>query len=224
MPPDLGLFLPQTWRLHPNISAFTSEIYYEDRLKPRPDLKNQAIIGTTHFQGAGLRYVPVTHQGNAARSAEEVDAIADIVAELIAGEVRWRDRDLREAPLTPDDILIVAPYNAQVAALSERLPGFAIGTVDRFQGQEAAIVIYSMTSSSPADAPRGMEFLYDPHRFNVATSRAKALCILVGSPALFEPECKSPRQMKMANGLCRYREMADVIIENEPKAPIQGDV
>ncbi len=81
------------------------------------------------------------------------------------------------------------------------------GTVDRFQGQEAAVVIYSMTSSSPEDAPRGMEFLYDPHRFNVATSRAMATCILVGSPALFEPECRTPRQMRMANGFCRYLEL-----------------
>lgn len=86
-----------------------------------------------------------------------------------------------------------------------------IGTVDRFQGQEAPVVIYSMTSSSPEDAPRGMEFLYNPNRFNVATSRARVLCILVGSPKLFEPECKSPKQMKMANGFCRYAEMAETI-------------
>ncbi len=92
----------------------------------------------------------------------------------------------------------------------EALPALKdrIGTVDRFQGQEAPVVIYSMTSSSPEDAPRGMEFLYDRHRFNVATSRALALCILVGSPALFEPECKTPLQMKMANGFCRYLELA----------------
>ena len=83
-----------------------------------------------------------------------------------------------------------------------------IGTVDRFQGQEAPVVVYSMTSSSPEDAPRGMEFLYNRNRFNVATSRALGLCVLVGSPALFEPECKTPQQMKMANGFCRYLELA----------------
>ena len=116
--------------------------------------------------------------------------------------------------MRPADILIVAPYNAQVAALVEELPALAerIGTVDRFQGQEAPVVIYSMTSSSPEDAPRGMEFLYNRFRFNVATSRARALCILVGSPALFSPECRSPRQMKMANGFCRYRELATVVV------------
>jgi uncharacterized protein len=100
-------------------------------------------------------------------------------------------------------------YNAQVAALNEAIPALTgrIGTVDRFQGQEAAVVIYSMTSSSPEDAPRGMDFLYDRHRFNVATSRARALCILVGSPALFAPECKTPRQIRRANGFCRNLEL-----------------
>lgn len=97
-----------------------------------------------------------------------------------------------------------------MSALTEALPTLRerIGTVDRFQGQEAAVVIYSMTSSSPEDAPRGMEFLYNRNRFNVATSRARVLCVLVGNPALFEPVCKTPRQMRMANGLCRYLELA----------------
>jgi len=102
----------------------------------------------------------------------------------------------------------VAPYNAQVSDLAERLPGMKIGTVDKFQGQEAAVVIYSMTTSSPEEAPRGMEFLYSLNRFNVATSRAKTAVIVVGSPKLFEPECRTPRQMQLANALCAYREMA----------------
>ena len=107
----------------------------------------------------------------------------------------------------------MAPYNAQVSTLAEALPEFSdrIGTVDRFQGQEAPVVIYSMTSSSLEDAPRGMEFLYNRFRFNVATSRARALCILVGSPALFQPECRAPHQMRMANGLCRFRELSRTV-------------
>ena len=119
------------------------------------------------------------------------------------------EKEGKVRPLTTDDILVVAPYNAQVAALTEAVPALTdrIGTVDRFQGQEAPIVIYSMTSSSADEAPRGMEFLYDEHRFNVATSRAKALCVLVGNPALFEPECRTPRQMRKANGFCRYLEL-----------------
>jgi uncharacterized protein len=102
----------------------------------------------------------------------------------------------------------VAPYNAQVAAIGRRLPRARVGTVDKFQGQEAPIVIYSMATSSPDDAPRGMEFLYSLNRLNVATSRARCVCILVASPRLFEPECRTPQQMRLANALCRYRELA----------------
>ena len=109
------------------------------------------------------------------------------------------------------DILIVAPYNAQVADLSARLPGLRIGTVDKFQGQEAPVVIYSLTTSSPEDALRGMEFLYSLNRLNVATSRAMSTVILVGSPKLMEPECRTPRQMQLANALCRYAELARTI-------------
>ena len=149
------------------------------------------------------------HTGNQARSLGEVTTIAGTVRELLDG-ASWQDKDGNVSALSEKDILIVAPYNAQVAALKEALPALKdrIGTGDRFQGQEAPVVIYSMTSSSPEDAPRGIEFLYDRHRFNVATSRARALCILVGSPALFAPECRTPGQMRKANGFCRYLELA----------------
>lgn len=113
--------------------------------------------------------------------------------------------------LGPDDVLVVAPYNAQVSALRRELTQFGInrvGTVDKFQGQEAPVVVYSFTSSSHEDAPRGMGFLYDPHRFNVATSRAQAVAIVVASPRLFEPECRTREQILFANGPCRYRELA----------------
>jgi superfamily I DNA and/or RNA helicase len=123
----------------------------------------------------------------------------------------WIDRDGKERILTLDDILIIAPYNAQVFELQQRLPGARIGTVDKFQGQEAPIAIYSVTTSTYADAPRGMEFLYSSNRLNVATSRAKCICIVVGSPALFEAECRTPRQMQLANAFCRYLELAQAI-------------
>jgi uncharacterized protein len=112
--------------------------------------------------------------------------------------------------MTPADVLVVAPYNAHVTLLTERLArrGVRVGTVDKFQGQEAPMVIYSMATSSPEEAPRGMEFLYSLNRLNVATSRARCACILVASPRLFEPECRTPRQMKLANALCRYIEQA----------------
>ena len=113
--------------------------------------------------------------------------------------------------MRPADILIVAPYNAQVSDLLSRMPQASIGTVDKFQGQEAPIVIYSLTTSSPEDAPRGMEFLYSLNRLNVATSRARGMVIVVGSPLLLEPECRSPRQMQLANALCRYVELAQIV-------------
>ncbi len=110
-----------------------------------------------------------------------------------------------------DDILIVAPYNAQVSDLGRRLRKARVGTVDKFQGQEAPLVIYSLTTSSPEDAPRGMEFLYSLNRLNVATSRARAAVVVVGSPRLLEPECRTPRQMQLANALCRYAELAQIL-------------
>ena len=104
--------------------------------------------------------------------------------------------------------MIIAPYNAQVFEIQQQLPQARVGTVDKFQGQEAPIAIYSMATSSHADAPRGMEFLYSLNRFNVAISRAQCMAILIASPKVFEAECKTPRQMKLANAFCRYLETA----------------
>ena len=120
------------------------------------------------------------------------------------------ERDAK-LPLILADILIIAPYNAQVFELQSRLPSARIGTVDKFQGQEAPVVIYSMTTSSHADAPRGMEFLYSLNRLNVATSRAKCICVLVASPMVFEADCRTPDQMRLANAYCRYLELAQPI-------------
>jgi predicted RecB family nuclease len=205
---DRGLFLEVTWRLHPAICRLTSELFYDDRLKPLPGLERQAILGDAQLAGAGLWFLPVRHEGNQNSSPEEVDAVASLVERLAGGEVRWRDREGAENSLRLEDILIIAPYNAQVADMSARLPGARVGTVDRFQGQQAPVVVYSMTTSSPADAPRGMEFLYSLNRFNVATSRAQCACVVVGNPRLFEPECQTPRQMQLANACCRYLELA----------------
>jgi uncharacterized protein len=155
--------------------------------------------------------VPVAHEGCQSRSSDEVDAIRSIVADLTGGGVRWRDREGLEAPLTAADLMVVAPYNAQVTALAAALPHVRVGTVDKFQGQEAPVVIVSLTTSSPDEAPRGMSFLYSANRLNVATSRAKGLCILVGNPKLFEPDCRTPEQMRLANAFCRYLEMADTV-------------
>lgn len=211
IPTDRGLFLAETWRLHPAICSFTSEMFYESRLLPRPGLELQTINSSGSVAGSGLRYLPVIHHGNQSSSPEEADAVQALVQSIFASNTTWVDRAGDENPVTLDDILIIAPYNAQVFALQERLPGARIGTVDKFQGQEAPIVIYSMTTSSHADAPRGMEFLYSANRLNVATSRAKCLCILVAAPAVFEAECRTPSQMQLANAFCRYLELATAL-------------
>jgi uncharacterized protein len=205
---DRGLFLAETWRLHPAICDFTSEVFYESRLTTIPGLELQEIRSTGRIRGSGLRYVPVVHQGNQNSSPEEAEAITQLVAQILGSATTWIDRLGVERAVTLEDILVIAPYNAQVFDLKDKMPGAKIGTVDKFQGQEAPIVIYSMTTSSHADAPRGMNFLYSLNRLNVATSRAKCLSILVCSPALFEPECRTPEQMRMANAFCRYMEMA----------------
>lgn len=210
---ELGYLLPESWRLHPAICKFTSEVFYEDKLGSHAIARNRVLDGHPWLNGAGLWFVPVTHDGNRNTCPEEVDAIEKIVEGLLQPDVVWFRSLGNSRRLEARDILIVAPYNAQVADLSARLPGMKIGTVDKFQGQQAAVVIYSLTTSSPEDAPRGMEFLYSLNRLNVATSRAMSTVIIVGSPRLLEPECKNPRQMQLANALCRYRELATTVTD-----------
>lgn len=213
MPPEQGLFLGETRRLHPEICRFTSVAFYDGRLstypKPAGEL-HRRVESNGRLQGAGLRFVAVEHYGNQSSSAEEAAAVAELIAELEQSSLSPESTGEQSRTIAPEDILIITPFNAQITLLTGRLPSYAnrIGTVDRFQGQEAAIVIYSMASSSAEDAPRGMGFLYDPNRLNVATSRAEVLCVLVAAPELFRPECSTTEQMALANGLCTYREMA----------------
>ena len=209
---DRGLFLSETWRLHPAICSFTSELFYDSRLRSRPELAIQAIVGDTPFAGAGLWFCPVHHHGNQNSSSEEVERVASIFDALVSRGVTWTDRAGCDIPLSARDILVVAPYNAHVSAIADRLPSAArVGTVDRFQGQEAPVVIYSLATSSPEEAQRGMEFLYSLNRLNVATSRARCACILIANPLLFEPECRAPHQIRLANAFCRYLEFASVV-------------
>lgn len=171
-------------------------------------MKDQHLDGNSRFAGAGLFFESVIHQGNTNRSIEEVDTIIHIIEELCKGDVYWNDKEGLWEPLSKEHIKIITPYNAQVNDLAQRIKGVAVGTVDKFQGQEAPVIIFSMATSTPADAPRGMEFLYSAHRFNVAISRARAVFILVASPTIFELECKSPAQIGLANPLCRFLEKA----------------
>ena len=212
IPPSMGMLLPETWRMHPQVCEFTSEMFYEGRLQSREPLQHRVLAGHPWLNGAGLWFVPVRHSGNRNSSPEEVDVIDKIVRSLTADGVTWSRTRTTSEQMELKDVLIVAPYNAQVSDLLVKLPPDAcVGTVDKFQGQEAPVVIYSLTTSSPEDAPRGMEFLYSLNRFNVATSRARTAVIVVGNPRLFEPDCKSPRQMQLANAFCAYLERATVV-------------
>ena len=171
IPADRGIFLPVTWRLAPRICNFTSELFYERRLLPKPGLEHQRLLSAGEFDGSGLWVVPVEHEGNRNSSPEEVAVVVDLVRRLTAPGVRWVDERGTEAQMTGAHIKVVAPYNAQVSRLSDTLAplGVAVGTVDKFQGQEAPVVIYSMATSRPEDAPRGMEFLYSLNRDRKST-------------------------------------------------------
>jgi predicted RecB family nuclease len=206
---DQGVFLTETRRLHPDVCAFTSELFYEGRLVSRPENAKQRLNAGNPLGGTGLRFAPVEHAGNQNESPEEVERVAASVDDLLRSGATWTNKKGETRALTLADILIVAPYNAQVSALLERLPaGSRVGTVDKFQGQEAPVVLYSMATSTPEDAPRGMEFLYSLNRLNVAVSRAQCTAVIVASPALFQVQCKTPRQIELANAFCRYLEMA----------------
>ncbi len=208
IPADRGVFLATTRRLHPSICSFTSELFYDGRLKSMDGLERQSILSDDPIlSGDGLRWVPVEHVGRTNLSPEEVDAVASLVRELLTKA--WRDRDGNVQPIQEKDILVVAPYNAQVVLLHKELPAdVRVGTVDKFQGKEAPVVIYSMATSTPDDMPRDMSFLFSRNRFNVATSRAQALVVLVCNPALLTVACKTPEQMRLANVLARFVELA----------------
>jgi predicted RecB family nuclease len=211
--PDRGVFLDVSYRMHPAICGFISASIYDGRLTPGPLTANNRV-DAPGVTGAGLRFLPVTHAANGRESPEEADAIADAVAELLRGTVTLFDAPQRA--LAPPDILIVTPYNAQrrriAQTLADRgLPPVAVGTVDKFQGQEAPVVFYSMATSSTADMPRDMGFLFEKNRFNVAISRAQCLSIVVCSPELLEARCRTPQDMLLANLLCAFVERAEPI-------------
>lgn len=216
LPVGRGLFMERTWRLPPAIAGFTSEYFYAGRLQAHPDCEKQRLLlpgASGRFAGAGLFFEPVEHHGNINSSGEEAERIAQIVSELLVPGSQWSNRKGELAPLTLQDILIVAPYNAQVQLITQCLKehgheGARVGSVDKFQGQEAPVVLYSLAPSNPEDAPRGFDFLYSLNRLNVATSRAQAVVVVIASPRLLEAQCRTPRQMRLVNGLCGAVERA----------------
>jgi predicted RecB family nuclease len=207
VPADRGVFLEATYRMHPSVTAFVSELAYEGRLASVAGRERQVIGGAGSLAGHGLRWLPVEHLGRSSSSAEEAAAVSRLVADLLGRS--WTDADGRTEAIGLDDILVVTPFNAQVATLRAVLPqGLRVGTVDKFQGKEAAVVIYSMASSTAAEAPRGVGFLFDLHRLNVAVSRARAMCVVVGSEALLDAPVHTPEQLRAVNALCRYVDQA----------------
>jgi uncharacterized protein len=207
VPEDRGVFLDRTWRMHPDVCAFISQLSYDGRLGSAAGRDRQRVTSSV-FDGAGLRFMPVEHVGNAQASEEEARVVAAAVRGLLAGGT-FTDIDGRVKPLTARDILVVAPYNMQVRCLREALPDeVEVGTVDKFQGREAPVVFFSMTSSSGEDVPRGLEFLFSRNRFNVAISRAKALAVLVCSPQLLDVPCRTVGHIRLVNSVCRFAEQA----------------
>lgn len=213
IPPERGVFLGTTWRMHPDICGFISEAVYDGRLKPAPSTASQLLVLSENahpdLRPAGIRFIEAQHDACSQSSEEEVAIVRELVENLLTQ--RFRDKTGAEHPLRLENILVVAPYNLQVNLLKRSLPeGARVGTVDKFQGQEAEVVIMSMTTSSGEYMPRFMDFLYSKNRLNVAVSRAKSLAIVIASPALLTIPCRSPEDMAMVNTLCWVRDYAQL--------------
>jgi uncharacterized protein len=207
IPPERGVFLGETYRMCPDVCEFISELMYDGRLVSAPGRELQRIIGGGQFEATGMRWLPVEHEGHAQSSPEEATAIAEAMAELLA-DGRYVDCDGVEHRLELKDILVVTPFNAQLKCLERHLPPDArVGTVDKFQGQTAQVVFFSMASSSGGDIPRGLEFLFSRNRLNVAMSRARCVAVLVCSPRLPDVGCKTIEQMRLVNAVCRLGEI-----------------
>ena len=211
IPPDMGVFLGTTWRLHPEICGFLSDAVYEGRLHAAAQTARRRVCvpqtaGQIITKEAGLLFVPVVHEGNTQASDEEVQAIREVVDELLGRDITDTTGQ-RLRPLQLPDILCVAPYNMQVRKLQAALgPDARVGSVDKFQGQEAPVVILSMCASQGDASPRGIDFLFHKNRLNVALSRAQSLAIVVASPALARTRCQSLAQMEQVNLFCRVME------------------
>ncbi len=203
IPEDHGLFLERSFRMHPDVCRYVSDAFYESRLEAAEGCELQSTAA-----GTGLRFLPVEHAGNRRSSPEEAARVREEIDRLVGQE--WTDTNGVTRPLRLGDVLVVAPFNEQVRCLVEALPpGARIGTVDKFQGQQAPVVFFSMATSTGEDVPRNLEFLLSRNRLNVAVSRAKCLAYVVASPKLLEVGCRSIEQMRMANALCLFVEIAE---------------
>jgi superfamily I DNA and/or RNA helicase len=214
VPEHRGILLPVSYRLNPSICDFISEAVYEGRLKPAPGNWQQKLYRPLDenlgIGSEGIGFIDVSHEGRSQRSDEEGEVISGLFHRALKN--RYIDSNGIERDMTMDDIMIVAPYNAQVNYLKKVLPvGARVGTIDLFQGQEAQVVLISMTTSSKDSLPRNIEFLFSRNRLNVAVSRAKCLAVVVASPRLLTISCRTIGQMKLVNFLCSARDYAQEI-------------
>lgn len=205
VPPDRGVFLPTSWRMAPPLCRFISDAVYDGRLEPESDNSRQKLVLTEPadpaLREAGIRFLPVEHEGNGQQSPEEADRIHTLYRSLLQQD--FVDREGVQRRIGLEDILVVAPYNMQVNRLRQTLPvGARVGTVDKFQGQEAPVVIVSMATSSQEDLPRDITFLFSKNRLNVAISRAQCLAVVVASPRLLTVNCATVEQMALVNLMC----------------------
>ena len=203
--PERGIFLETTWRMHPDVCGFISDAVYDGRLHAQPDNVKQRLVlqNKAHpaLRPTGIRFVECEHDGCAQRSDEEAQVITEIYQSLL--KQSFVDRRGETKPFGLENILVVAPYNMQVNRLRAVLPVDArVGTVDKFQGQEAEVVLISMATSSEEYLPRHLEFLFSRNRLNVALSRARCLAVLVANPRLLQVACDHPEQMALVNTLC----------------------
>lgn len=209
VPRDRGIFLGTSWRMHPEICDFISRAMYDGDLRSVDGNEVQRIESPSGLSGSGLRLLACEHDDNRGRSQEEADLIAREVRRLLDGGTVQLRGDAAPRELRPEDILVVAPYNAQVRCLQRVLPeGVRAGTVDKFQGQEAPVVLFSMTASSGEDVSRGLSFLFSRNRLNVAVSRAQALAVVVCSPRLLHARCSNVDDMRLVNMLCQFADAA----------------
>ena len=201
--PEQGIFLPETWRMHPQLCAYISEQFYDGQLHSHPSTERQCVEAST-LPSFGAWRVAVPHEGRAQISPEEGEAIRRTVDKLLAGT--WTGRDDAPRPFRKSDIIVVAPYNAQVNELSDVLPGIRVGTIDKFQGQEAPVALVSMTASTAEETSRGLDFLLSRERLNVAVSRGQGLSLVFASPHLLHANCTTVEQMRLVNALCALPE------------------
>ncbi len=200
--PERGVFLGTTYRMHPDVCRFISEAIYDFRLHSAPATFRQALVldGNAHpaVKETGIRYLPVHHDACTQRSDEEAEIVTALVENLLTQ--RYRDGKGNVHSFSLNDILVVAPYNMQVNLLKRSLPkGARVGTVDKFQGQEAEVVIVSMATSSGEYLPRNVDFLFSKNRINVAASRARSLAVIVFNPLLMDIHCRTPNEMALVN-------------------------